>query len=55
MAANPNHFSVFHPTHRSSTPQKGFLFMRAEPHTNSDSEEEEDLIKSFKKKFHKKE
>jgi hypothetical protein len=39
MAANPSHFSVFLPhAHRSSTPQKGFHFMRAEPATNSDSD-----------------
>jgi len=52
---HPNHFSIFHPLSpsRSFTPQKGFFFMRAESATNSDSDSEDGLIKSFKKKLHK--
>jgi hypothetical protein len=55
MALHPNHFSIFHPLSpsRSFTPQKGFFFMRAESATNSDSDSEDGLIKSFKKKLHK--
>ena len=57
MALHPNHFSIFHPHSptRSLTPQKGFFFMRVDSSPNSDSDSEDGLIKSFKKKLHKRE